>query len=238
MIGTLQETSLHHELKNWCARPGDRLEVVVDGYEIDVVGQDRLIEVQTGNFGAMKGKLKALLPDHQVQLVYPIARERWVCRVDRRDRPVSRRKSPKRGRMEDLFGELMRLPEEAVHENFSLRVLLTQEEVVWRDDGRGSWRRKGWSVADRRLLAVVDERLFEDVEAYLSLLPAELPAPFTNKELAESLKLQRPQATKMTYCLRRMGLLEQVGKRGRFNLYQVWRNPEECATGKAGESDD
>ena len=220
MIGTLQETSLHIELKHWCARPGDRLEALVDGYEIDVVGGDRLLEVQTGNFGAMKGKLKALLPDHQVQLVFPIARERWICRVDGRDRPISRRKSPKRGRIEDLFGELLRLPEAAVHHNFSLRVLLTQEEVVWRDDGRGSWRRKGWSVADRRLLAVVDERLFDGPEAYMSLLPAGLPMPFTNKELAESLKLRRPPAIKMTYCLRRMGLLEQVGKRGRFNLYQ------------------
>jgi hypothetical protein len=219
MIGTLQETSLHHDLKHWCARPGDRLEVVVDGYEIDVVGEERLLEVQTGNFGAMTGKLKALLPYHRVELVYPIARERWICRVDGRDRPVSRRKSPKRGRIEDLFGELLRLPEVATHENFSLRVLLTQEEVVWRDDGRGSWRRKGWSVADRRLLAVVEERLFVDAAAYLSLLPAGLAMPFTNQELADGLKMQRPQATKMSYCLRRMGLLEQVGKRGRFNLY-------------------
>lgn len=219
MIGTLQETSLHHDLKHWCARPGDRLEVVVGGYEIDVAGEDRLLEVQTGNFGAMKGKLKALLPDNRVELVYPIARERWICRVDGRDRPLSRRKSPKRGRVEELFGELLRLPEAAVHDNFSLRVLLTQEEVVWRDDGRGSWRRKGWSVADRRLLAVVEERYFEDALAYLALLPAGLPDLFTNQELAEGLKMRRPLATKMTYCLRRMGLLEQVGKRGRFNLY-------------------
>ncbi len=221
MIGTLQETSLHHDLKAWCARPGDELEVVVDGYEVDVVGEHRLVEVQTGSFSALKGKLKALLPEYTVQVVYPVARERWILRVDMRDRPISRRKSPKRGRYEELFGELLRLPKIANHPNFSLLVLLIQEEVVWRDDGHGSWRRKGWSVADRRLLAVVDQRLFSGGTDYLGLLPDRLPMPFTNEDLAEHLSMPRRLATKMTYCLRRMGLLEQVGKRGRFNLYRM-----------------
>ena len=212
---------MHHDLKQWCARPGDQLEVVVDGYEVDVVGDGRLVEVQTGSFSALKSKLGALLPDYQVQVVYPIARERWICRVDGRDRPMSRRKSPKRGRIEELFAELLRLPEVAIHPNFSLLVVLTQEEVVWRDDGRGSWRRKGWSVADRRLLAVVDQALFRDPADFQRLIPADLHRPFTNQDLADSLAMRRPLATKMTYCLRRMGQLEQVGKRGRFNLYQT-----------------
>ena len=221
MIGTLQETSLHRDLKQWCARPEDSLEVVVAGFEVDVVGPDRLIEVQTGSFGSLKSKLKRLLPDYSVQVVYPIAEERWIRRVDGRDRPVSRRKSPKRGRFEELFGELLRLPEIAMHANFSLLVLLTQEEVIWRDDGQGSWRRKGWSVADRRLLAVFDQRLFCEPADYLALIPANLPSPFTNQDLAKALAIRQPLASKMTYCLRRMGLIEQVGKHGRYNLYQV-----------------
>lgn len=221
MIGTLQESSLHRDLKAWCALPEDRLEVVVDGYEVDVVGDDRLLEVQTGSFGALKGKLRVLLPSYRVEVVYPIARERWIRRVDGRDRPVSRRKSPKRGRVEELFGELLRLPRTAMHPNFSLRVLLIQEEVIWRDDGQGSWRRKGWSVADKRLLAVLDERRFAEAEDYLGLIPNDLIVPFTNQSLAERLNVRRQVATKMTYCLRRMGLLELAGKQGRFNLYEV-----------------
>jgi hypothetical protein len=156
-----------------------------------------------------------------VEVVYPIARERWIRRVDGRDRPVSRRKSPKRGRVEELFGELLRLPRTAMHPNFSLRVLLIQEEVIWRDDGQGSWRRKGWSVADKRLLAVLDERRFAEAEDYLGLIPNDLIVPFTNQSLAERLNVRRQVATKMTYCLRRMGLLELAGKQGRFNLYEV-----------------
>jgi hypothetical protein len=100
-------------------------------------------------------------------------------------------------------------------------VLLIQEEVIWRDDGQGSWRRKGWSVADKRLLAVLDERRFAEAEDYLGLIPNDLIVPFTNQSLAERLNVRRQVATKMTYCLRRMGLLELAGKQGRFNLYEV-----------------
>jgi hypothetical protein len=37
IIGTLMETSLHAALKEWYAQPGDRTEVPMDGYVIDLV---------------------------------------------------------------------------------------------------------------------------------------------------------------------------------------------------------
>ena len=218
-IGTLQETSLHAALKDWYAQPGDRIEVPVDGYYIDIVRGRQLIEIQTRNFSAFKRKLIALLDQHQVHVIHPIARERWICRVTSNNEPITRRKSPKHGRFEELFVEMVRMPELVRHPNFSLEVLLTQEEVVWRDDGRGSWRRKRWSVADRRLLHVVDRMSFDSPQDYGELLPDRLVNPFTNRELAEALGLRRRIAEQMTYCLSKMDLIERVGKQGRFNLY-------------------
>ena len=93
--------------------------------------------------------------------------------------------------------------------------------MVWRDDGHGSWRRKGWSVADKLLLSVVDERRFTNAAEYLALIPDDLAVPFTNQSLAKSLGARRSVAGKMTYCLRRMGLLHKVGKEGRFDLYGI-----------------
>ena len=60
-IGTLQENSLHAALKTWYAQPGDQLECKVDGYVIDLVRGDLLVEVQTANFSAIKRKLLKLL---------------------------------------------------------------------------------------------------------------------------------------------------------------------------------
>jgi hypothetical protein len=220
-IGTLQETSLHAALKDWLAGPGDGLEVPVAGYQIDIVRDDELVEIQTANFGALRPKLKKLLPDYRVQVVYPIAREKWICRVGANQKRRSRRKSPKRGRVEHLFAELVRLPHLARHPNFSLLVVLTQEEEIWQDDGRGSWRRKGWSIGDRRLLDVVEQRLLARPADYLELLPARLPQPFNNRDLAEGLEARRRLAEQMTYCLRKMELIQRAGKRGRFTMFEV-----------------
>lgn len=218
-IATFQESSLHAALKAWYAQPGDRLEVPVEGYQVDIFRPDFLVEIQTGNFGALRPKLEALLPDYRIRVIYPIARERWVKRVTAEGEPVARRKSPKRGRVEELFAELVRLAELATWPNFSLEVVVIQEEVVWRDDGQGSWRRRGWSVIDRRLLGVQETRLFSEPKDYLALVPERLWPEFTNGDLAEALGLSQRLAGQMTYCLRAMGMIRQDGKRGRSNLF-------------------
>jgi hypothetical protein len=219
-IGTLQETSLHAGLKSWYARPGDRLEQRVDGYIVDIFREDTLIEIQTGNFSAIKSKLARLVEHYCVHLVYPIAQKKWIVRVDNDGRMTGRRKSPKRGCFEDLFVELVRIPGLVSHTNFTLEVLLTWEEEVWLKDNRGSWRRRGWSIADRRLLNVVDRRLLASPDHFQAFLPDSLQFPFTTSELAKAIHKPIYLAQKMAYCLRTMGVIEIVGKQGNSYLYE------------------
>src|SRR5262247_2206815 len=103
-IGLINEKPLHASLKQWYARPGDRFEVPVDGFVIDIVRDDLLIEIQTRNFSSIKAKLNKLTRSHHVRLIYQIVQEKWIVRLATGDgvRQV-RRKSPKRGRLEDLF---------------------------------------------------------------------------------------------------------------------------------------
>jgi hypothetical protein len=56
-IGLLNEKPLHASLKQWYAQPGDRFEVAVDGFVIDIVRDDLLIEIQTRNFASINSKL-------------------------------------------------------------------------------------------------------------------------------------------------------------------------------------
>ena len=222
-IGTLQENSLHASLKDWLAQPGDQLEERVGGYYIDIVRGDMLIEIQTRNFSAIRPKLTRLLDEgHPVHLVHPIALEKWIVRLpESGDEPLDRRKSPRRGRPEHLFLELVRLPHLISHVNFNLEILLTREEEIRRDDGRGSWRRKGWSIADRRLLEVVERIAFPSPESFRGFLPAGLPALFTSRDLSTRARAPRYLSGKMLYCLSKMGLVEVAGKRGRSNLYRT-----------------
>lgn len=220
-IGTLQEKSLHAAVKDWYAVPGDRLEHAVDGYVVDIVRDDStLIEIQTGGFTPLKRKLQQLTADYTVRLVHPIAAMKWIVRVAADGVvEIGRRRSPKRGRAEHIFEELVSIPELINHDRFSVELLLIEEEEVRCYDGKGSWRHPEWRRHDRRLVDVEERRVFDRAEDFLAFVPADLPRPFTNRELAEAARYRLPLAGKMTYCLRRMGALQVTGKRGNAQLF-------------------
>lgn len=219
-IGTLQETSLHADLKRWYTQPGDQVEVRVDGYVVDIVRGELLIEIQTRNFSALKRKLNRLIENHPVRLVYPIPIEKWIVRLAGPENDQeSRRRSPKRGQLMHVFEELVRIPGLIASPNFSLEVLFIREEELRQKDGRGSWRRKGWSIFDRRLVEVVDRAVFQTPADFQDLLPPGLPAPFTTRDLARAAGLPLYLARKMAYCLREMDMIHISGKRGHSLLY-------------------
>jgi len=219
-IGLLNEKPLHAALKKWYARPEDRFEVSVAGFEIDVVQGNLLVEIQTGNFASVKSKLMELTGVHPVRLVCPIAQEKWLVKLAKDGSgQTSQRKSPKRGKVEDVFWELVSFPELLLSPNFSLEVLLIQEEEVRRYEGKRKWWRRGWVTEERRLLEVVQRRLFETAADIGALLPPGLSEPFTTEDLADAVGSRRKLAQKMAYCLWKMGVIERVGKRGRANLY-------------------
>ncbi|MFH1489645.1 MAG: hypothetical protein ABII06_12150, partial [Pseudomonadota bacterium] len=90
----------------------------------------------------------------------------------------------KKGHLFQLFEELVSIPELIRTRNFSLEVLLIKEEEVRRDDGQGSWRRKGWSIFDRCLVEVVDRQIFKTPSDFLDLIPKDLLDPFATDDLA------------------------------------------------------
>lgn len=221
-IGTLRESSLHMALKEWYSEPGDKLEVPLDGYIIDILRGNLLIEIQTKNFSAIKKKLENLIKSHKVRLVYPISQDKWIVCQDRTGTNVIRRRlSPKHGSYENLFEELIRIPEFVSNINFSLEVLLIEEEEIRRNDGMGSWKRKGLSIIDHKLLKVREKRSFCNRIDYLSFLPKKLKYPFTNSDLANALQNPLQIVQKMTYCLRKMRVLQVIGKKGRSYLYDI-----------------
>jgi hypothetical protein len=221
-IGTLNEKPLHEALKRWYAQPGDLFEVPVDGFVVDIVRSDLLIEVQTKNFSALKRKLEKLLINHPVRLVYPIPGAKWITRLKLEndgESPISRRKSPRRGTFEDVFYELVRLPELLKHPGFSMELLLIEEEEVRRYDGVRGWRRRGWVTDERRLLRVVDRRTLNSPADLHAFIPAALAEPFSVNDLATATGVSRKLAGKMVYCLRAMGCVAPVGKRANAILY-------------------
>ncbi len=222
-IGSLNEKPLHAALKKWCAKGRSRTEVSIDGFVIDVVRGKTLVEIQTKSFTSIRRKLLALTERHKVILVHPIAQEKWIVRLTTNGDGTEtrqRRRSPKRGKFEDVFRELVSMPGLLKHPNFSLQVVLIREEEIRVHDAKRGWRRKGWVIQERHLIDVVDQRLFETPEDFMRHLPAGFPDEFTTAELAAAFGRPRWLAQKAAYCLREMGAIEPIGKRGHAVLYR------------------
>lgn len=217
----LAEGPLHAAVKTLLAAPGDRLEVPVDRFVIDLVRADgELVEVQTGGFGPLGGKLDALLDHHRMRIVYPIAAERRIVRVDEHGEVLTTRRSPKRATTADVFDRLVAFPSLLLHPNLTIEVLLLREDHV-RGPQPTTTRRRTRDPGQRRLVDVIDRitlRTPADILAALPDLPRE---PFTTRELAAVLGCSTLVAQRTLYCLRAIGIVEPAGKRSRAPLHAV-----------------
>jgi hypothetical protein len=234
-IGSFNESLLHAALKVHAAPPGSRFEVEVGGYIVDALADDLVVEVQTRHLGAMRTKLAALLPEHRVRLVFPVAERRWIVRLHA-DGHIDRRRSPKHGRPLDLFGELVALPTLLAHPNFELEVVMTEDEELRRHEPGKAWRRRGWVVEGRRLVAVRDRYLFRRPDELLTLLPPDLPADFTSADVSTLGRMPRRVAQQAAYCLTALELIERIGKRGNVHIYRIKPTSPLAASSAAGAS--
>lgn len=222
-LSTYREGSLHAALKALYTRPGDRVEESVDGYVVDVVRDDELVEIQTASFSSAARKLRRLVTDHRLALVYPIATERWLVRVDADGVVTDRRRSPKRGLPLDLFHELVAFPELVAHPNFRLELVLIREEELRGpvpDGARYRYPRDWWRL-DRRLLEVTETIRVDTPADLLGLLPPDLPDPFTSADIATASRRTRHLAMRTAYCLQRAGATRCIGRRGRAQVYEA-----------------
>jgi hypothetical protein len=223
-IGSLNESSIHSALKKLYA-PSKDTEIRVGEYIVDSSRNDLIVEIQTGSFAKIRKKLTSLLAHHPVRLVHPIARDKTIVVYDGEMKEILRtRKSPKRGELLDIVYELVHIPDILGHPRFSLEVLLTREEEIRRADGLGSWRRRGVSIVDRRLVEVLERRGFETIDSYLTLLSPAIGSTFTNRDLAERMGKPVEKVRRLTYCLKRCGAIEVAGTEGKAQHFRMTRD--------------
>ena len=220
---TYREGSLHAALKaRYAASVADaRVEATVDGFVVDVVGRDELVEIQTASFASVSRKLQRLVAAHRVLLVHPIAIEKWLLLVDADGVILRRRRSPKRGLALDLFDELVHIASLMAEPGFRIELAMISEEEIRGPIPAGAAYRypRQWWRLDRRLLDVVETLCLDTPADLLSLLPADLPDSFTSADIVAASGRSKRLAMRAVYCLERCGAIRRVGRRGRFVAY-------------------
>jgi hypothetical protein len=223
-IGLQNESTIHAQLKKKFRRPGSKTETLVGKYVVDIdCGDGEIIEIQTRGFVKLRKKLDMLLNTHRVRLVYPLTIEKeLVFRHPSTGKIESRRTSPKKMQLVDTARELIGIVEILGRPGFTLEVVFTREREVRCRDGRGSWRRQGTSIVDRELVEVKGSvQLCSPVDYLRALLPQGAPPSFTNRELAEYMGIPMRKAQEVTYCLRRLGVMETNTKKGNAFVFQL-----------------
>ena len=220
-IGELNERSLHRALKERYVVDGSATEQAIEGFVADIVTGGRIIEVQTGGFGPLKGKLEKLLESYPVTLVHPIARNRFIVKTTN-DSGVAagRRMSPRHGSVFDVFPALVSIPALLQHPNLALDVVMTVEEEVRAPSARRSWRRGNWARVDRRLVDVVETHAIASMADLFAMVDAHLPEQFTTTDLAAAMRSSRGLGQQAAYCFREAGVAEICGKEGNALIYR------------------
>jgi hypothetical protein len=220
-IGVLREGPLHAAIKAALARPGDRLEVPVGRFVIDLVRVDgELVEVQTGGFTPLGPKLDALLDAHRFRIVCPVAAERRIIRVGAAGELTSDRRSPKQAGLIDVFDRLVAFPSLLTHPHLTVEVLLLREDHVRAERAGGRGRRRR-DPGQRRLVEVLDRVELRGPDDLVRSLPPLPTGPFSTQEFATLVGCSLPLAQRAVYCLRLMGVIVSADRRGRTPLHET-----------------
>ena len=218
------ETSLHRDLKRLYAGDAAQTEVRLGKYRVDAVVGDLLVEVQHASLSAIWRKVQDLTPKHRVLVVKPVVVRKWLVRQARRGGPAtSRRLSPKRGTLADLFDELVYFTRTFPRRNLAIEAVPVEVEE-WRYPGHGRRRRRrkgDFVVADQVLVGVGESVRLEQAADLARLLSVPLRAEFHTGELAADLGVARWVAQRIAYCLRETGAVEPIGKRGNAIRYRT-----------------
>ena len=224
------ETSLHRQLKEHYSGKDSQVEVPLGKYRIDVVRGEQLIEIQHGGLAAIRDKIQELVAEYSVLVVKPIVCRKTIIRLTKKDGDVvSRRLSPKKGTIFNLFDELVYFTRAFPHPNLTLEVPLVQVEE-WRYPGHGRRRRRrkaDFQIEDQKLVSVDETYQFQRPADLVNLIAYEkLPSPFHTGHLADIMQCERWIAQRVAYCFREIGATKQVGKQGNALLYSFKKAPK------------
>lgn len=184
-------------------------------YRIDAVRGEELIEVQCASLSAIKVKVRTLLDRHQVRVVKPIiVRTRIAKKKTAKGEVTSRRMSPKRGHVLDVFDDLIYFTRVFPHENLTLELALVQVEqtrVPCRRHRR-RWR-QDYRVTDVRLEHIettLELRSAQDLQRLVGL--GTDANSFTTEDIARLTGRPRWFAQKIAYVLKHTSAIEAVGR--------------------------
>ena len=234
-IGTLGEKQMHAALKRFVCSDKSKHEIKIDGTEgcikrdgdakkrsfvADILDGDTVYEIQTGGFAPMREKIRWIMENttYNVTVVHPIASELWVRYIGEDGSIGPRRKSPKKGKLSDIVGDLYYVREFIDSPRFSIALLFIEADSYKKKTVKG--KRVRSSKYELIPNALTSAMLFRNKNDYKVFIPDSLPEQFTVKIYSRETQITGIDAYSIVKTLVFLGLLEPCGSIGRASAYK------------------
>lgn len=219
-IGMLSERRLHSVLKFYYDSDESHHEIKIGRFFADILCQNEIIEIQTGDLGRLRKKLDTFLSDRTVTLIHPLAKNTTVCRIDpETGECISRRKSPVHANIYSSIGQLYKIKPYLTNKNLAIRLVFISVEEYRTPNSSKRGRHKGSVRLERFPEAIHYEVELAQPDDYRIFLPKELPEYFTSKDLFSLTKCA--SSSTLLGILSTIGIVDRVGKKGNSFIYKV-----------------
>jgi hypothetical protein len=191
----------------------------------DILTEGHILEVQTGGFFPLREKIGWYLTHTpcRVTVVHPIPAVKYLTWIDPADGTVlSRHKSPKRGKVRDVAGELYWISDYIGDPRFSVRLLLLELEEYRLADGWSKDKKRGSNRYERFPTALLgDVTLWKAADYAFYFLPPALTAPaaeedppiFTAAAYAKATGIRGKAAYSTIHLLEKLELVRESEER-------------------------
>ncbi len=221
-IGTLAEKTVHAVIKNYIVPLEQYHEIKCGSFVADILMEGEIIEIQTANFNTLRRKLDTFLQEHEVTIVYPIPKIKWILWIDPETGEITKkRKSPKIGTPQSIFRELYKIKNQLNNPRLHLRIIMINVEELRLLNGWSRDKKKGSVRFDRIPKSLEEDIGIDTIKDYAKLLPPNLLHQFTSKEFAKETKLTVSNAQTALNVLTHLEVVVRVGKNKNSIIYEV-----------------
>lgn len=220
-IGTYKEKKLHLILKEYFVRSSEDREVPFRGFICDGKEGEVITEVMTGSLSGMREKLGTFLPDHRVNVIFPLIAEKTLVWIDPETGETSRgRISPRKDALSRLLSETVYILDYLDSPNLTLTAVTLKADEFRIKNGRGKDKKIKAEKVDRiptELIAVTEYYPASDMALFL---PDGLPERFTRDDVSKATGFKGRRLSGAVKALVKTGVIVDTESGGRPRYYE------------------
>lgn len=221
-IGIQKEKTLHKIIKYYLSNNPNNHEIKIGRMYADVYLDGVIYEIQTQHFNALRNKLDKFLENNKVIIVYPTFRNKIIHSITEQGEYIKTAKSPKKGTPFQLFVELYKISSYLNHPNLSFKILYLDMEEYRTVVPKKHYRSQGYVKYMQIPTYLVEEYNLINISDYINLFKEyDFLNPFTATDFSKKMKISYNKSTAAIRSLNSLGIIENTGKEGRKNVWNV-----------------